>query len=450
MGGLRMELREYQKQILNKVRESYRQGYKAPCLVLPCGGGKSVLAAEVAKLATHKGNRVLFIVHRVELCEQIENTFINWGVDMTLCTVGMVQTISRRLKNTPKPSIIITDENHHAPSKTYQKIYDFFEDVPRLGVTATPTRLDGSGLIDTNDILVEGVTAKWLIDNGYLAPYDYFAPPTVNAKNMKHRAGEFIIDEEAYADVYGDVIKHYRKLADGKQTIAYCPSVEISKLTAEEFNLAGIPAAHVDGETPKQERADIIERYRKGEIKVLTNMALFGEGLDIQGCECCILLRPTESLSLHIQQSMRCMRPAPGKRAIIIDHVGNVFRHGFPDDEREWTLEGRKKQKREKNEVFVKQCPQCYYTHNETGACPQCGYKVEKTQAELIHDREVELIELDAERKKQVAERIKQASSINDCRTFEECVQWCKINGKKAGYAYYHWKNRSYGIKFGG
>lgn len=443
-----MELREYQKQILNEVRESYRQGYKAPCLVLPCGGGKSVLAAEVAKLATLKGNRVLFLVHRKELCEQIESTFEWWGVDMTLCTVGMVQTISRRITKIEPPKLIITDENHHSPSKTYRKIYDHFADAQILGVTATPTRLDGSGLADVNDVLVEGVSAKWLIDNGYLAPYEYYAPPTVSTKNMRKRAGDFEVNPEDYADIYGDVIAHYRKLADNKQTIVYCASVELSERTAEEFNRAGISAAHLDGNTPKQERTGIIQKYRDGEIKILTNCEILGEGLDVQGCECCILLRPTESLSLHIQQSMRCMRPAPGKTAIIIDHVGNVFRHGFPDDEREWTLEGNKKKKKEENTVFVKQCPECFFTYSQSRICPNCGHKVQPTEAEIVHNKEIELIQLDEERKNRIKEQARIKKTIHECKTFPECVEWCKQNGKKPGYAYFHWKNRGYNVKF--
>ena len=414
------------------------------------GGGKSVIASEIAKKATLKGNRVLFLVHRKELCEQIESTFKWWGVDMTLCTVGMVQTITRRLHKIEKPALIITDENHHSPSKTYKRIYEYFPDAPLVGVTATPIRLSGEGMSDVNDILVEGPTAKWLIENGYLAPYEYYAPPTVDTDKLKHRAGEFVIEDEDYADVYGDVIKHYHKLADGKQAICYCASVSTSKLTAEEFNLNGITAAHIDGDTPKQERTEIIEKFRNKEIKVLTNCEILGEGLDVQGCEVCILLRPTESLSLYIQQSMRCMRPGPNKTAIIIDHVGNVFRHGFPDDDRAWSLEGKKKsKKKQENEVFVKQCPQCYFTYSKVMTCPSCGYKVEKTQRELEYDKEVELQHVTEERKKHIIEQANTRKDISECRTFQECVEWCKMNGKKTGYAYYYWKDKGYGIKIG-
>ena len=144
------QLRPYQNDLIDRVRQSYLQGFKAPCIVLPCGGGKSVIVADIAKKTTLKGNRVLFIVHRKELCEQIENTFKWWGVDMSLCIVAMVQTVSRRLDKIKPPSLIITDENHHSLANSYKKIYEAFPNAKRVGVTATPIRLDGSGLADVN------------------------------------------------------------------------------------------------------------------------------------------------------------------------------------------------------------------------------------------------------------------------------------------------------------
>lgn len=171
-----MKLRTYQNELVEQVRQAWRAGYKAPCIVLPCGGGKSCIVAEMARRTTFNGKRVLFLVHRRELVEQIKKTFIRWGVDMKLCEVGMVQTITRRLKKLARPALIITDENHHSLAQSYKRIYEYFSDVPRVGVTATPVRLNGDGLGDVNDKLIIGVSAKWLIDNSCLAPYDYYAP----------------------------------------------------------------------------------------------------------------------------------------------------------------------------------------------------------------------------------------------------------------------------------
>ncbi len=154
------KLRQYQLNLIEKVKQAYREGFRRPCIVLPCGGGKSVITVEIARRATEKGNRVLFIVHRRELVDQIRLTFYNWGVNLSLCRIEMVQTACRRLKKIPEPRLIITDENHHCLAGSYRKIYDAFPEAQSLGVTATPIRLNGGGLGDVNDTLFEGVSAK--------------------------------------------------------------------------------------------------------------------------------------------------------------------------------------------------------------------------------------------------------------------------------------------------
>src|SRR5699024_490820 len=248
------------------------------------------------------------------------------GVPKENYEIGMVQTIVRRLDKTIKPSLIITDENHHALAASYRKIYDYFEDVPKLGFTATPIRLNGSGLGDVNDLLIEEVDAKWLIDNGFLAPYKYYAPKLINTDQLKlNSLKEFsstsINQAMEQKTIYGDAVKHYKELADGEQAIAYCHSIESSKTTAAAFNHNGINAVHIDAKTPKQERDDLIDDFRKGKTKVLCNVDLIGEGFDVPDCSTVIMLRPTQSLSLYIQQSMRGMRYKEGKTSIIIDHV---------------------------------------------------------------------------------------------------------------------------------
>ncbi len=163
--------------------------------------------------------------------------------------------------------------------------------------------------------------------------------------------------------IYGDVVGHYQKLASSRKAICYCASVKHSQEMAERFSKAGIPAAHIDGGTGKYELARIIEQFRKGKITVLCNVDLISEGFDVPDCSCAILLRSTQSLTLFIQQSMSCMRLKPGKRAIIIDHVGNYTRFGMPDDDREWSLEPKKKRKKMvDNKNRIRQCPGCFYT----------------------------------------------------------------------------------------
>ena len=225
---------------------------------------------------------MLFLVHRKELVDQITRTFIEWGVDMDYCTVGMVQTITRRVGKMQPPTLIITDENHHSLASTYKRIYDAFPRAYRVGVTATPVRLNGDGLGDVNDRLVIGVSAKWLIENHFLAPYDYYAPSVADLTGLHVRQGEYLASEiEARmmnSAVYGDVISHYTRLGGGQKAICYCASIKHSTAVAEAFNAAGIPARHIDGETPKPERAKIINDFRAGRVPVLCG----GTGLYIK------------------------------------------------------------------------------------------------------------------------------------------------------------------------
>lgn len=433
------ELRPYQSALLDEVRQAYREGAYRPCIVLPCGGGKSCITAEAAKCATDKGNRVLFLVHRKELVEQIIQTFYNWGVDLALCRVMMVQTACRRIKRLKPPRLIITDENHHCLASSYRKIYDAFPDAQCLGVTATPVRLNGGGLGDVNDRLVLGVSAKWLIANNYLAPYEYYAPTAENLSDIHIKRGEFDAGEAEErlntATIRGDVIKHYNRLAAGKKAICYCTTVAHSKEMAERFCDSGIPAAHIDGSTDKYTRDKIIAQFRAGTIRILCNVDLISKGFDVPDCACAILLRPTQSLTLFIQQSMRAMRYQPGKTAIIIDHVGNYTRFGMPDDDREWTLEtAPRKKKMVADKEKVRQCPECFFTFPAAPVCPKCGYKRPEVQRNVEEDKTTNL-EL-------IRGFTVDTKTIEDCHTYADLVNYAQTHGYKRGWAYYQAKQR--------
>lgn len=443
-----MPLRPYQEELVSRVREAWINGKRAPCIVLPCGGGKSCIVAEIARRTTEKKNRVLFLVHRKELCEQIENTFRKWGVDMLRCQIIMVQTAARRLDKIPYPSLIITDENHHSLAGTYKKVYEFFPKAHRVGVTATPVRLDGSGLADVNDELVVGVSAKWLIENNCLSPYDYYAPSLVDLTGIKIKKGDYDVSSVENLmlrkAVFGDVIKYYKKFAEGRQAVCYCASVRHSMETALQFNLAGIEAAHIDGSTPRSERERIINDFRRGAIDILCNVDLISEGFDVPDCECVILLRPTQSLTLYIQQSMRCMRYRNGKRAVIIDHVGNYARFGMPDADRSWTLEGRKKQKHEisaSEEVKIKECPECFAVFKPfaddgtpVNICPNCGYEFPKKERAEIESESAELIKIEG--------FVLDFKTPEECNSYGELLDYAKKHGYKKGWAFYQAKRR--------
>ena len=423
---MRIKLRPYQSELIDNIRASVRSGNGSVVAVLGCGGGKSVIQGSIAKSSTDRSNRVLFLVHRKELCQQIANTFRSLGVDMSLCDVSMVQTVSRRLGKLPDYDLIITDEAHHSTAKTYTKIYDHYSHVLRLGFTATPIRLNKGGLGEVYSDLITSVSTQWLIENHYLAPYKYYSVKLADTSGLHTVAGEFKQDEVAELmeskEIYGDTVKQWKRLAEGKKTIVYCATVEAAKKTAERFSSEGYSAIAIDGKTPQSERDEAMRAFREGKIRILCNCELFGEGLDVPDCECVVLLRPTQSLTLFIQQSMRSMRYMPNKTAIIIDHVGNCYRHGLPDDEREWSLEPKKKQE---NIVKIRECKNCFSVYPPTKPkCPYCGaeatHEIRKTDKKTV---EVDLVEL----KRQ--EDIRNTNQNEaDLKTWEEVVEFQKIH----------------------
>lgn len=433
-----MNLRPYQIQAMNDIRKQYATGHRSPVLVANCGWGKSCTAAEIARLSTDKGNRVLVIAHRVELIEQLQETFDWWGVPRDMCDIMMVQSATRRLERLPEYDFIICDEAHHGTCNTYQRIFDHYQNARRLLLTATPERTNGQGLADIADCMVQSVSVRWLIDHQYLAPFEYYAPAElINADQLRIVQGDY--DHKQAAEmldkpkIYGSVLENYRKFADGKQAIVFASSIEHSKRVVEAFQAAGYTAAHLDGKTPKNERKRLMDEYRAGQLQIISNYEIISEGVSVDGCECCILLRPTKSTILFLQSSQRCMRYAPGKTAVILDMVGNYQRHGLPDDDREWSLQGRKKctRKKEQNTVRARVCENCFRTYAGSGAvCPYCHHDNGKTRAELKADERAELERITAENRKQKRMEVGRARTLDDLKAI------ARERGYKTGWVY--------------
>lgn len=432
-----MELREYQNELIVNLRNEMADGTNELIAQLGCGGGKSVIQAEIAKRATDLGNTVLFIVHRQELCNQIYDTFSAHGVDMDRCDVCMVQTMARRLNRYSKYyyNLLICDECHHAGSKTYNKVFEHF-DCPKIGFTATPVRYGGNGLGSVFKKIIPSVSTDWLIKNNFLAPYKYYSVPLADTTHLSIKYGEFVqseIDEIMNQDnIYGDVVKMWKELGRNEKTIIYCPSIELSISVSERFISEGYNCKHIDGGTPKGEREGYMQAFRSGEIQILCNVDLFGEGISVDDCGCVVLCRPTNSLTLFIQQSMRSMRYLPNKTAIILDMVGNVYRHGLPDDEREWMLETKRRQE---NIVKIKECPECYavylpqFTH-----CPYCGFEnhvVKEKKGKKVVD--VDLVEV---QRKEILKDTKLRDFKGE--TFDEVREYQKLRGYKFGWCLRH------------
>lgn len=384
-----MKLRPYQTDLIDKARALMKEGCKSILIQSPTGSGKTLLTAHMLHTAASKGMRSWFVVHRKELIDQSARAFKLEGLEHGIISAGFgthkqarvqiasVQTLARRIAQYPKPSLVVWDEAHHIAAGSWGKIYRELEGAYHIGLTATPERLDGQGLSSYFGRMVRGPSVSWLIGNGFLSKYRLYAPANVDLSKVHKRMGDYARDELGEAmdkpKITGSAVEHYKKYANGKRAIVFAVSVEHSKHIVEQFQKEGFNAAHVDGETPTNLREDYIKRFADGNIQVLSNVELFGEGFDVPAMECAILLRPTQSLGLYLQQVGRSLRPSPEKaHAIILDHVGNCERFGLPDQEREWSLEGVDKSKGEyKGPVRI--CPSCFGAQPPVPKCVFCG-----------------------------------------------------------------------------
>jgi len=364
-------------------------------LVAPTGAGKTVIASAIIQSAAAKGRKTLFLAHRQELIAQCHDKLREFGVESGviqagaerqlrhLTQVASVQTLVRRLgKDDWQPDLIIIDEAHLATAATYLKIISHYNNgrpsrVPLLGLTATPQRLDGRGLDELFDDLVIAGTTRELIADGSLCPYKYFAPPGVVLEDVRTTAGDYDAAAAAAATdtaiITGDCIKHWLAMAAGAPTMAFCSTNAHADHVASQMRRAGIRALAVSGETGPAERRDALRDIASGALQVLVNCGLFIEGLDCPALACLIDLAMTQSITRYRQKIGRVLRTHAGKsHALILDHVGNVKRHGLPDCEIEWSLQGRKKTPKPPS---VRQCPSCYWTgEGLTRQCPECGH----------------------------------------------------------------------------
>lgn len=442
MVKIAFQLRDYQIELVEGVKESILNNNKKILVQSAAGSGKTVTMAKIAKGATDKGNKVLFVVHRREIVSQAKATFYNNGVNPELSYIGMVQTVTNRLDRLKEPDIIFVDEAHHSLAKTYKRIFEYFNNSYVLGFTATPVRTNGAGLGEVYEDLIIGKSVQWLVDNKRLAPFEYYSVDLTNHDKLKlSSTRDFTyqsITDALGKTIFGDVIDTYEKVAKGEKTIVYTHTVEASKDVADAFNAAGHKAKQVDGTTNKEERKQAMQDFRDGKINILTNAELYGEGVDIPDCTTVILLRPTMSLSLHIQQSMRPMRYQPNKTAKIIDHVGNVYRHGLPTTEHEWTLEAREKKKNNsgnKNTIPLKECTNCFgVVESKEKICPLCGheFEVEVNELETVDTKLKRIDELSF---KTDYEKIKWASKkVSELETIEDYVKYAEAKGYKKSW----------------
>lgn len=443
-------LRDYQEQQYGEIRLALR---RVPSVLVqsPTGSGKTVLVANMARNASAKGVRVWFIVHRRELVKQSVATFTAAGVDVGIVAAGFrenraalvqvcsVGSLKKRMAHLPKPDLLIVDEAHHAVAASWKLIIEAYPDAKVIGLTATPERLDGAGLGQYFKELIVGPSVAALTEAGWLSPYRLYAPGGPDLSGVHTVAGDYNKKELAaamdHSTVTGDALEHYRKYAAGRRAVCFLYSVESSIAIVQQFNAAGVPSAHIDGGTSEAERDAAIQGFREGRILMLSNVDIVSEGFDLPAIDAVFLLRPTRSLGLFLQQAGRGLRPFEGKtEALIFDHAGNCRVHGLPDDEREWSLEGRRRKRTDNDECPVRQCPKCYvWLRANARACKHCGYEwplkareIDKVAGEL---GEVDKDALRASRKaeERAARTVEELAKIGEVRGYKNPRKWAEI-----------------------
>lgn len=442
-----MKLRDYQQDMYDKIREELKS-HQGVCGVLPCRSGKSWIMKKIVESACLKGNKVLILAHRRLLLSQHKKIIENARLESVFTEVN-------HLGENGKVDLIIIDEAHISGAASYKKVCDFYK-CKRILFTATAKRLDNKPL-SLAEVIINGISGDELIERGYISKYDLYAPKlNIDLKNVEMSGSDFNNEQlsEVMLDkkIYGDIIKYYHQLAEGKQSIAYCTNVKHSISICELFNENGIPAVHMDASTPETQREEIMKDYRNGKYKILCNCNLISEGITLPECECCLLLRPTQSETLYIQQACRCLTPAKDKTAIIIDFVGNCYAHGTPTEKRTYTLE--EKQTRVKNpnrepEVVARECTNCFrvYKGNDP-ICPYCGFDNKKTRKQIQMEKEAELERIEK------IEKIKRRQEVGMAKDKEALIQIAKERGYSMGWVYHMIQSRANkknkAIKFGG
>ncbi len=391
-----------------------------------------------------KGN-VLVLAHRHTLISQHKELLSGLGVLTDKVRVESVFTEASRLGE-HKPTdvdLIIIDEAHLSEAKSYKKVCEYYN-CRRVLFTATPARLDGKPLT-LADNLITGISAKELIGMGAISEYDYYAPDlNIDTDGVDMVAGEYnngqLSELMCQTAIYGDVLKYYRQLSENRQAIAYCTSVKHSEQTAEMFNENGITAVSIDGGMSIKERNKRMDMFRSGKVQILCNCNLISEGVTLPNASVALLLRPTMSLPLFIQQACRVLTPVEGKKAVIIDYVNNVQRHGLLTENHEWSLSKtveKRKQHNDDGTLSIRQCENCFRCFKTANRCPYCGYEYQVKGRELKAVKEVELKRIEALEKEEQEKQKKYARmEVGQCRTIAELQEIAKARGYKQAWVW--------------
>lgn len=411
----------YQERVVEEARQNIRDGHRCQLIVMPTGGGKTMIGSMILSGMVKKNYRGMFYAHRTDLVDQsvvklrqqrlhVGQYQANRPFDLSApIQVASLQTFDSRVIRgrkvydeygdlvavekmpAPKAQVVIVDEAHLALGSVYRKIIQqTYKDAYVIGLTATPIRGDGQPMSDLFSAMVMGPTMHELIDEGVLVPTEVFVPSLADLEGVRLGPdGDFDPASLSKAmmgqkHLVGDAVREYATVAEGRSTIIFCPGIEHSLYVRDMFRAAGYRAEHIDHNTKKEERKEIFAKLESGEVTHLTNVNVLTEGFDSQRVSCIIDLAPTKNVGRFLQRMGRGLRAWRGgvkTECIIIDHAGNHYRHGQVTLDREWNLDdGEGEYKERARELQERQpraitCPMCHKVYNSSPSCPRCGFE---------------------------------------------------------------------------
>lgn len=433
-----MALRDYQLKLKQDIYAAWDAGARNVLGQLPTGGGKTVVKADIIN---ELNDAACCIAHRRELVSQISLALAREGVRhriiaphpvVKFCAKLHVERVGRSLvypnaqvavagvdtlirpdhamqQWAKRCALWVQDESHHLlRDNKWGRAIDLFPNAKGLGVTATPCRTDGKGLgrhaHGLMDALVLGPTPRQLIEQGYLSEYRIVCAREHVDGLVVGGSGEYTPSsmQQATATIVGEIVPTWRRFAEGLKTVVFATDIKRAGEFADAFTAEGVRAAVVSSKNTDAERVGLVRRFELGDLDVLVNVDLFGEGFDLPALECVVMARPTASLGLYMQQFGRVLRVMPGKlHGLVIDHVGNVIKHGLPDARRGWTLDAREKRASDGPDDVDKLrtclnpvCAAPFLAY--LPRCPYCAYKPEPTVRNGPEHVAGDLFELDA------------------------------------------------------
>lgn len=455
-------LRPYQTAAIADLRTSFAQGNRSPVLVMPTGSGKTLVAAELTRSAREKGSKVLFLAPRRELIFQtsakltaagVRHAIVMAGEPVSLTApvqVACIPSLHRRAiasDRMPMPlaDVVIVDEAHLSISRTTRDVLAKYPKAVKIGMTATPSRADGRGLGEVYDHMVLGPSVAELTAQGFLVPARYYAGSKPDMDGVKIVRGDYDAKQlGGRADntvLVGDVVSNWARIAGDRKTVVFAVNRAHSRHLAERFSEIGIRAEHLDGQTENEERADILQQLRSGQIQVVTNCDVLTYGWDEPSISCAVLARPTKSIARYLQMVGRVLRPADGKTdCIVIDHAGAVEDIGFVDDEMPWSLDAKgkiqeRREAKQKAEPKPLVCGDCGSTFKPAKHCPDCGAEMGSKYTQAIQSIDEDLTEVDRARRR----KNREWTPAEKAAFYGELRQYAADHGYKSG-----WSDRKY------